>query len=156
MSLTDSLLLDPYPFDVWIAQRSDGLKGSGTLNDPYDGSTQARFDSVMSGLSANTRVHLGPGTFVTNGYSDEVTPGWQIQAGMKIVGSGMDVTTLQIANRQTGSTSARVVAVGHALTAGSPSHANLVDFAEVSDLTIDCNLGAQTGTAIACGAVREL
>jgi hypothetical protein len=155
MSLVDSLLLDPYPFDVWIAWRTDGLGGSGTLNDPYDGSTQAKFDSVISTkVGPNTRVHLGPGTFLTRGYSDEVSGGWQIQAGMKIIGSGMDVTTLRLADAQTGGTAARLFAIGHALTTGDPAQPNLVDLAEVCDLTVDCNLAGQSGTQVACGAVR--
>ena len=45
MSLLDTLLLDPTPFNVWIAFRTDGVKGSGTASDPYDGSTQ-----VMEGI----------------------------------------------------------------------------------------------------------
>jgi hypothetical protein len=49
MSLVDSLLLDPYPFDVWIAWRTAG-GGSGTLNDPYDGST--KFAAAVSPNSA--------------------------------------------------------------------------------------------------------
>ena len=48
MSLIDALLLDPAPFEVWIAFRADGIKGSGTLNDPYDGSTTAQFDAIMN------------------------------------------------------------------------------------------------------------
>ena len=40
MSLLDSLLLDPARLDVWIALRTDGVKGSGTEDDPYDGSTR--------------------------------------------------------------------------------------------------------------------
>lgn len=47
MSLLGALLLDPAPFNVWITIRTDGLKGSGTICDPYDGSTQARFDAAM-------------------------------------------------------------------------------------------------------------
>jgi hypothetical protein len=39
MSLLDALFLDPYRINVWIAYRTDGVKGSGTQNDPYDGST---------------------------------------------------------------------------------------------------------------------
>lgn len=60
MSLLNALLLEPYPLEVWIAYRTDGIKGSGTLNDPWDGSTDTKFDSVMNGLPANTpvRVHL--------------------------------------------------------------------------------------------------
>lgn len=40
MSLLDSILLEGYrdPREVWIALRSDGAKGSGTIDDPYDGS----------------------------------------------------------------------------------------------------------------------
>ena len=45
MSLIDAFLLDPAPFEVWIVRRTDGLKGSGTASDPYDGSTAARLDA---------------------------------------------------------------------------------------------------------------
>jgi len=40
MSLFDDLLLDSVPFEVWIAWRADGIKGSGTIDVPYDGSTR--------------------------------------------------------------------------------------------------------------------
>src|SRR6266446_5225066 len=36
MSLLDALLLDPQKLDVWLAVRTDGVKGSGTEADPYD------------------------------------------------------------------------------------------------------------------------
>ena len=39
MSLVDALLLEPAPFEVWIAIRPDRQKGSGRIDDPYDGST---------------------------------------------------------------------------------------------------------------------
>jgi hypothetical protein len=35
--------------NVWIAVRSDGVAGTGTQNDPFDGS-QGKFDSVMNAL----------------------------------------------------------------------------------------------------------
>jgi hypothetical protein len=34
MSLVDALLLDPYPLHIFIAVRTDGANGSGTINDP--------------------------------------------------------------------------------------------------------------------------
>jgi hypothetical protein len=37
MSLLDALLLEPHPLNVWIAYRTDSIKGSGTMSDPYDG-----------------------------------------------------------------------------------------------------------------------
>lgn len=151
-SIAEALLFEPYPFEIWVAVRPE--KGTGTLNDPYGAATATAFDTLMNSLPANVRVNLGPGTFLTKGYSDEVSGGWQIKAGMQIVGSGVDVTTLQLADVQSGGTTARVFAIGHALVAGNPLVPNLVDLAAVSDLTIDANLAAQTGTAIACGAVR--
>lgn len=48
MSLSDAFLLEPYPFATYIANRPDGQKGSGILNDPWDGSTQAKFDGVRT------------------------------------------------------------------------------------------------------------
>ncbi len=132
MSLLDSLFLDPAPFDVWVAVRTDGIKGSGTLNDPYDGSTQTKFDALMNGISAKTRVQLGPGIFQSQGYSDEVAGGWQPKPGMKIVGSGIDVTTLQLAPNPLAA-NAQMYAVGHGLVATGV--ANIMDTVEVSDLS---------------------
>jgi len=39
MPLLDALLLDPCKINVWIAYRTEGVAGSGTQNDPYDGRT---------------------------------------------------------------------------------------------------------------------
>jgi len=103
MGLTDTSFLDPYPFEIFIAKRSDGVKGTGTLNDPYDGSTSAQFDAIMRNLPGPTLVHLGPGTFDTNGYADGVSGRWEIRPGMPIVGSGVNATTLQLINANTNS-----------------------------------------------------
>jgi hypothetical protein len=226
MSLVDALLLDPAPFNFWIAARTDGVKGSGyTPNDPYNGtpslkissltnsgttataslaaghglqngesvvisgatgpnaslwngtfavsnvgatsfqytmsgspasspgvnvvaakvSSASTFDDLMTGLPANACVHLGPGTFLTQGYASGVSGGWQIKPGMKIAGSGIGVTTLQLVNH---SASEYYFAIGHDISAGSK-----VDLAEVSDLTIDCNL-SNTGASTASCAAR--
>jgi len=76
MSLLDALLLDPAPFNVWIAARTDGIKCSGTASDPFNGSDQARFDGMMHDIAAlfpsqKVAIHLGPGTFITAGYADD-------------------------------------------------------------------------------------
>jgi hypothetical protein len=238
MSLLEALLLDPVRMNVWVAARTDGVAGTGTQGDPFDGSTQAKFDGVMhalpmpvlgisrsettatatalshgfpngslvliagatgadasryngsfiiSNVTTNTfqytmsgtpsgsatgtiscrlssaggpmvplplsppiAVRLGPGTFKTNGYADNVAGGWQARPAMKILGSGVQVTTLQLAG---GGSNGHYYAVGHAVSpAGQP---NLLDYFEISDLTIDCNFAAFSGTA-ACGAVRVM
>src|SRR5262245_18236704 len=100
MALLDALLLDPYPFEVWIAKRTDGIYGSGTHNDPWNGSTTTLLDGILSSLPANTptTVHLGPGTFTTKGYTDDpgTSPGWEIKPRVRIIGSGIGVTTLKL------------------------------------------------------------
>jgi len=55
MSLTDALLREAYPLDVWIALRTDGAKGSGTENDPYDGSTRPEAAFLITSLSYSDR-----------------------------------------------------------------------------------------------------
>ena len=242
MSLLDALLLDSYRMNLWVAYRTDGVAGSGTQSDPFDGSSQAKFDALMNAMpifvssltssgtiatvtainhgyangstvvingvtgtsaglfngsfvityvDANTftytmsstpssspsgtitcrlgtargpvvgvdvnpplAIRLGPGTFQTNGYADAIaTGGWQPRPGMKIAGSGVDVTILQVAGSSSG-TAAHLYAIGHAVSPGG--RPNLLDYFEVCDLTIDCNLAGSTGASIASGAVRVM
>src|SRR5688572_10530133 len=176
--LSDALLLDPQKLDVWLAVRTDGVKGSGTESDPYNASSKQEksisvtvasavreatvtfigehgyangdvvkisgvtgtgmdqyngrfsiygatsttfnytmisppgaspasgtitcarvkfpFDELMNpGFPEYTTVHLGPGLFETRGFS-QINNGWQPKSGYKIIGSGIDVTTLKI------------------------------------------------------------
>jgi hypothetical protein len=151
MPFIDSLLLDPHRINIWIARRTDEIKGSGTLSDPFDASTADRFDALMNSLTEFTRVHLGPGVFETRGYSDAAPgAGWQPKHGMKITGSGIDLTTLKLVGA--GEEDAQYFAVGHILRGPSAYGAHVHSF-EISDLTIDCNLTAQV-EPVACGAVR--
>src|SRR5437016_6364429 len=115
MSLLDALLLDPYRINVWIAYRTDGVKGTGTQNDPYDGSTATKLDTILNNFLANTRIHFGPGTYQINGYQDGATSGW-LKSGMKVVGSGINVTTLQIVGATT--TNKHYFAIGHPFSSG--------------------------------------
>lgn len=165
MSLTDAFLLDPYPFNVWIASRGDGA-GSGTANDPWDVRTQARFDAVMSSLETlyplgQVCVHLAASPrdtngnlipYQTNGFRVSDGTGWQVRPGLKLLGSGTDVTVLKLVNATSDSP---YFAIGHALTkvVQSQTVPNAMDGVEVADLTIDCNADG-SGVAGACGAVR--
>jgi hypothetical protein len=56
MSLLDALLLDPHPLNVWIACRTDGIKGSGTLSDPYDGSPKLAASFTIDSFTRNGLV----------------------------------------------------------------------------------------------------
>src|SRR5438552_12858122 len=56
MSLIDSLLLDPFALDVWVAPRTDGVLGSDTEDDPYDGSVRATPIVQVSGIAFSGTV----------------------------------------------------------------------------------------------------
>jgi hypothetical protein len=150
MSLLDALLLDPYRINVWIAYRTDGVKGTGTQADPWDGSTASKLDAALNDalVTANARIHFGPGIFLINGYQDGSATSW-LKAGMQIVGSGIDVTTLRLVGATTAGK--HYFAIGHPFMSGGQP--NPMDGVEVSNLTIDCNL-AGASSQIACGAVR--
>ncbi|MBI3867459.1 MAG: hypothetical protein HY299_02925 [Verrucomicrobia bacterium] len=158
MSLLDALLLDPSAFHVWVANRTDMQRGSGTITDPFHGGLNAQgvsqFDVIMNLPQVSQPyavIHLGPGNYVTNGYADGVTGGWQIKLGMKLLGSGIDLTKLILANVSPGSPT-QFYAIGHPLpTAAS----GMVDGVEIQDLTIDGNLAGANSNA-ACGAVRVM
>ena len=99
MSLLDALFLDPVRINIWISKREDNAEGTGTQQDPYSGNTQSLFDAVMRDkVGPNTCVHLGPGIFETAGYHEGISGSWELKPGMRIVGSGMDVTILKRVN----------------------------------------------------------
>jgi len=54
---------------IWVAIRTDGAAGSGTRDDPFDGSTPDSFDAVMRSAPENARILFGPGVFSTRGGS---------------------------------------------------------------------------------------
>ncbi len=71
---------------------------------------------------------------------------------MKISGAGMGATTIQLVNP--GATNTTLFAIGHPLVLdGQP---NLLDFFELSSLTIDVNLTNGTGANVSGGGVRVM
>ncbi len=51
MSLMDAFLLDPAPVEVWIAARTDGIVGSGTEDDPFDGTRSGPPSMAISSIT---------------------------------------------------------------------------------------------------------
>lgn len=76
--------------EVWLSPRSDGQVGDGSQANPFNASTQTRLDAVIAVLGKHPIIiHFLPGTYFTNGIP--MYSGWQI------VGSGIDVTTINYA-----------------------------------------------------------
>ena len=94
MALIDALLLDPHPFEFWVADRPE--KGSGTLNDPFGAANAADFDALINSLPESSRIHLGPGEFETVGYYDGGSSGIRPRRALRISGAGMEATTLKV------------------------------------------------------------
>src|SRR5688572_20760472 len=232
MSLMDALLLEPHPFEVWIALRADGALGSGTQADPYNGGTRTGpvfpvtaiakggvdgreatatvpnhpyvngdpvvisgatgnankvyngrfvirdvdvssfkytmdaapsastapgslsctidpylFDHWMRKIGANTHVHIGPGEFLTRGWTFTVND-WEIRTGQRITGAGLGVTTLKLVGAYR---DVPTFVLAHEIP-------YLTSF-EASDFTIDCNFEGQPAQAghqwppICCAAI---
>jgi hypothetical protein len=116
--------------EIWIAVRTDGLVGSGTRSDPFDGSTAAKFDALLNGyrLTPSLGIHLvGAVPFRT-----DARHSWFVQSGWVISGEGMYSATVQI----TGS----LAGIVHSGVAAFTSNTNIsTDNVIIRDLTIDCN-----------------
>jgi|GEM_PF-3956175 len=110
--------------EVWIAT-NPATANLGTLSAPYDGSTQVKFDALWARIPPYTTIHILPGTYQTRGGS-----AWLIQSGQRLLGSGMDVTVLQLLGGDS----------TYFVLQSIDTSANI----EVADLTLDANgsLGA--------------
>jgi hypothetical protein len=117
--------------------RTDGLAGSGTQADPFDGSTPAKFDALMLSYywTYNLGVHLvGPGPFRTY-----VNHQWAVRPGWVLSGDGMYSTTLQMVGS--------VAGIHHGLNCISSNPNISSDYITIQDLTVDCNWAQLSQTA---------
>jgi hypothetical protein len=135
---------------VWITPNpaeKDG-SGTGTSADPYICSSAATFDALMKSptiIPGNSVIHLGAGTFSTQGSIP-------LKPGCKFRGAGMDVTTVKIVPFTSYATPSGTLSNYEARVIGIPPYTYCCNGVEVSDLTVDCNLQNQT-LAVAIGAV---
>src|SRR6266568_1382175 len=75
MPVTDSLLLDPPKIDVWFALRADGVKGTGTEEDPCNGSASLESAFTVTQLTRSGREATASTGGTNHNYSngDDVT-----------------------------------------------------------------------------------
>jgi hypothetical protein len=75
--------------EFWICT-STNTSNLGTEASPYDCSTSTKFNTVINNMPAYSTIHVMAGTYQT--------PGWTcpLKSGQKLLGSGMDVTILQL------------------------------------------------------------
>ncbi len=156
-------------FKYWMRRKGSVLT-PGTIQPPIaTGQITAsklifQFDEIMRRLSAmpNTfmRIYIGSGTFETRGVSERTLSRpqvWMPSAGMKFLGSGVDITVLRLVYAD--------VQDGNYYAIGSNIYGKFVDYAEVSSMTVDAYLPNQPVSppyqglpgkdyaAVACSAV---
>jgi len=132
----------PTPHEVWIAIRTDGRAGRGTIADPYDGSTPAKFDRLMVSFGPNIQIHLGAGVFQT-----AWNHSWVVKDGWTVRGIGMYSTTIQIVGSLTGHPGTGASAFVTGYNSGA-------DGAVLQDFTIDCNWSGLANSADTGATVR--
>ncbi len=99
------------------------------------------FDEVMQTIPAKTRIHMGPGTFQTRGFAQGDQRGFQAKPGWNLVGSGIDVTVLQLVGAD--KADEHYHAIGMSIEPIGSAPIVPLDQFEISDLTIDCNVDNQ-------------
>jgi hypothetical protein len=156
---------------ITIAARTDGLPGTGTAADPFDGSTAEKFDAILRGYAkantTNLEVILSGSLFLTGGcgtygtwggpVNRASTGGWGYCDNWYIHGLGENITTLRAVD--SGIPNTHVIAAWIDKTkfdnGSDPGSVIKQGGLHVSDLTIDCNLQAQTSGTFGMGCNAE-
>ena len=129
--------------EVWIApDRTDGLPGKGTYEDPFDGSTRAKFEVLLNALPASITIHLLPGTFHTLGSTGAAF----LQEGWKIIGAGLNKTTIII----------DPLANASAQLLNFFKESSVLNYLQLSELTLDGNIANQPNGLIIGGATQNV
>ena len=115
--------------EIYIAFRTDGVPGVGSKDDPYDGSTTLKFDTIMVAAIAlgSIHVHLGPGVFTTKG-----STAWLLPASSIIEGAGIGLTTLKFDNSAADGITYNINVIAQAYNVDGNGSI-------VRDLFVDCN-----------------
>jgi hypothetical protein len=147
MPLLDSLLEDELlvselqtPLkEIFLAIRTDSTRGDGTRENPFAAQTATLFDTILRDYRIDNVVfRLGPGLFRTAGgvFSGNTLP-VILKSGQRIAGAGMFNTILRLTCVPPGNELMRGI-----ITLGQDIDQQYNEI-EISDLTIDCNLGDQ-------------
>lgn len=111
------------PKEFWISTQTK-TADLGTLAEPFDGSTQEKFDRLLTRLPSDCRVHILAGTYHTLGnYYRQLHT--NLKSGQRISGDGIGKTIIQLST--------------NAPDDGAIFRSVIGTNIEVADLTLDCN-----------------
>jgi hypothetical protein len=131
----------------YFAIRDDQEIGTGTADDPFNGSTDLLLDTILANsnlVTTDMTLIFGPGVFRTKGWS-MTAPYWTVKSRQRLIGSGMHSTIFQLVkvrppkendpDPNKNDPAAKVYVIGSGVVP--------VDGVEISDMTIDVNLARQ-------------
>jgi hypothetical protein len=133
-----------FKYPLW-GTPSGGVSGGSIIAQP----DPCRFDMLMRSLQAgpSVAVRLGPGTIQTKGHNASCFASWSPGSGMRIRGSGMEVTTLKIFGAIIDDCPNSYYAI---------SCDSYLEGFDASDFTIDCNIAGQLSAKTSCGGIDTL
>ena len=131
--------------EVYLAVRSDGHRGSGSAQDPFDASTPDKYDQILATNSQNTVFRYAAGIYQTRGwhYRTRKSAG----TDCKHYGSGVDRTVIQLVGANDLTQDGIIFGADYDATA---------DGFEVQNLTLDCNASGNPKFTNHLGAVGAI
>lgn len=154
-----TVVISPPPIDiigyglqsiVFIANRTDGLAGVGTIADPRDGSTPDKFSAVMNSIPEYSDIVVLPGSYNIYGWSYAFpSRSFTLKQGQRIRGCGMERSTLKLVGAEN-TTDARYFMLHSPTTV--MAGIQYVNEIEVGDMTLDLNMGGQIYPAVMMSA----
>lgn len=118
-----------YVMEFWGAVRLDGFPGDGSLWNPFDLSTQIKFDAIWpEALPTNSVLNLQPGIYQTTGSGASAVSADLMKSDQVLRGAGINQVALQIVYATNAAESGYAV-----IRAGDNSPG-----ARIENLTIDC------------------
>jgi hypothetical protein len=141
---------------IYAAIRTDGIAGSGTKQNPYDASTEAKFDAILANLfkangAQRTALSLGAGTYTITPIrvaSTSANPAGfvsNLPGNFEIIGAGMDKTIIRAGIVPTGSSTYWV------LSCITPEPGDFIE-----NLTLDCNIQNQTAPKLTIDGIQQI
>jgi hypothetical protein len=113
---------------IYLAVRTDGIAGTGTLSDPFNASTAAKYDHLLATHPRNTVYRYAPGTYKTTGWYYRVRQ--SAGTNCKHYGAGIGQTIIQLVGANTTTNDGVIFGSDYDVTA---------DGFEIQNMTLDCN-----------------